>query len=74
MKAPKISLLINIVLQGELGRLKAFFTFYEIFLPSPYVLNQCVSESLSFYLKSNYTTILVVQGGKHIMGVGADVG
>ena len=41
IKALKILLLISMVLQGELGRLTAFLAFYEIFLPSAYVLNQC---------------------------------
>ena len=41
MKVPKILLLINMVLQGELGRLTAFLAFYEIFLPFAYVFNQC---------------------------------
>ena len=44
MKALKILLLINMVLQGELGRLTAFLAFYEIFLPFAYVFNQCANK------------------------------
>ena len=29
---------------------------------------------IKVYLESDYTAVFVVQGGKHIMGIGADIG
>ena len=58
MKALKISILINMVLQGELGRLRAFLAFYEIFLPSAYILNQCGHRVLSQDMTPKISTIM----------------